>query len=607
MWRTRNAQNKETRHTSIPAQDVATDSWGDALILEPVLDDGRREIDDTAPPASPAVGDRYIIGPNATGDWTGGTNKITEWNGTDWSTQQYPFQEIYNLYGTALGVGGDRGVLVYCRKRAQYLQYTKVEQQDLVEPLATEVLLRTSGVAAASNYMTWLPLHEANSLHSAFKNPVDSVDVATGSWGTPYIYQRRIVPAGAPAPYNAHIGHIGIWAPISSAAAGAWVFNKPTEGELVWVTDKNQFYYYNGTTWVPLGNNIALNDLSDVVAPSPSLGDVVYFDGSHWVNQPASTPGAHDLDSHSDVTITAPTDRQVVLYDNGTSEFINDDLNIADLGDVNLTGLANGYTFVWNSGTSKWDVAAGPAAAPHQFLSASHSNTVVTGSQTTGDVAYYNGTNWTNRPNSLANLLTVSITGPTSGQILTYNGSNWVNGSVSGTINLDDLANVNTTGKLNHDIIWWDAGTGKWVYRTLVLGDISNVSTAGAVNGQSLVFNGSTWGPGNPTATVTAEWGYFYSTGGGFLTGGASGVTLNTGFSPNRFIVGSTGKWQITVSTSANAPDVEISTSAGGVTPACTFTNNAIVSLSAGQYFTISAGPNPVGNRYSVSIMKVGN
>lgn len=38
----------------------------------------------TTPPGSPSEGDRYIVGPSATGDWSGHDNEIAEWDGSQW-------------------------------------------------------------------------------------------------------------------------------------------------------------------------------------------------------------------------------------------------------------------------------------------------------------------------------------------------------------------------------------------------------------------------------------------------------------------------------------------------------------------------------------------
>jgi len=38
----------------------------------------------TSPPSSPTKGDRYIVGPSATGDWAGHDNDIAWYDGTTW-------------------------------------------------------------------------------------------------------------------------------------------------------------------------------------------------------------------------------------------------------------------------------------------------------------------------------------------------------------------------------------------------------------------------------------------------------------------------------------------------------------------------------------------
>jgi len=38
----------------------------------------------TAPPASPAAGDRYIVGAGATGVWAGHDGEIAVWDGSSW-------------------------------------------------------------------------------------------------------------------------------------------------------------------------------------------------------------------------------------------------------------------------------------------------------------------------------------------------------------------------------------------------------------------------------------------------------------------------------------------------------------------------------------------
>ncbi len=44
-----------------------------------------KDRDLAAPPASPTYGDRYIVGPSATGAWAGHTDKIAIYTGSAWA------------------------------------------------------------------------------------------------------------------------------------------------------------------------------------------------------------------------------------------------------------------------------------------------------------------------------------------------------------------------------------------------------------------------------------------------------------------------------------------------------------------------------------------
>jgi hypothetical protein len=97
-------------------------------------------------------------------------------------------------------------------------------------------------------------------------------------------------------------------------------------------------------------NTIDLNDLDDVNAASPSLGDHLEFDGSNWV--PAApghtTPGASALDDLSDVTVSSPADGQYLKFSGGS--WSNQGLFLNQLSDVSVGGVATGDVLQW-SGT----------------------------------------------------------------------------------------------------------------------------------------------------------------------------------------------------------------------------------------------------------------
>lgn len=78
----------------------------------------------------------------------------------------------------------------------------------------------------------------------------------------------------------------------------------------------------DGATWIGYVEEdpaMALDDLSDVTAPTPSVGDVIKWNGSGWVNGVASTVAA--LDDLTDVVITAVALGDGIVYDGAS--FIN--------------------------------------------------------------------------------------------------------------------------------------------------------------------------------------------------------------------------------------------------------------------------------------------
>ena len=122
---------------------------------------------------------------------------------------------------------------------------------------------------------------------------------------------------------------------------------------------------YDGTKFVP-GESGARKTISDTAPSSPEAGDLwyesdtgstfVYYD-SYWIEiggiGVVSSAGSGDLDGLSDVTLTSPTNGQVLKY-NGTA-WVNaaDDAgttinSLDDIGDVATSGLFSGQFLKWN-------------------------------------------------------------------------------------------------------------------------------------------------------------------------------------------------------------------------------------------------------------------
>lgn len=80
------------------------------------------------------------------------------------------------------------------------------------------------------------------------------------------------------------------------------------------------------------GSASALNDLSDVTLTTPSNGQVLKYDGanSRWINANETGGGASDLDDLTDVDITSATTGQTLVYNSTTSKWENEDLVVAN-------------------------------------------------------------------------------------------------------------------------------------------------------------------------------------------------------------------------------------------------------------------------------------
>ena len=109
---------------------------------------------------------------------------------------------------------------------------------------------------------------------------------------------------------------------------------------------------------------LKLSDLIDVDATAPSDNDVLTWDNAtnQWVPS-AATAAAMALSGLSDVDATAPSDNDVLTWDSATnswgpaaaSTIVGD---LSDLGDVEATTPADGDVLTWDDATGKWINAA---------------------------------------------------------------------------------------------------------------------------------------------------------------------------------------------------------------------------------------------------------
>jgi len=101
-----------------------------------------------------------------------------------------------------------------------------------------------------------------------------------------------------------------------------------------------------------------LDDLDDVNVPTPTDGDVLYWDDAagKWQDKAISAPS--DLDDLDDVNVPTPTDGNVLYWDNSASKWQDKAVSapsaLDDLDDVNVPTPTDGNVLYWDNSASKW-------------------------------------------------------------------------------------------------------------------------------------------------------------------------------------------------------------------------------------------------------------
>ena len=155
----------------------------------------------------------------------------------------------------------------------------------------------------------------------------------------------------------------------------------PTLTDLIIIGDPSSGFSFKATLSAMVnfvGGNIQFSSLGGISLTSPTNGQVLTFNGTNWVNQtPAAAPvssvfgrtgavvaaeGDYSLNQLSDVTISSPTNGQVLKY-NGTAWVNGSD---TDTGITSLNGLtATTQTFA--TGTSGTDFNISSTTSAHTF------------------------------------------------------------------------------------------------------------------------------------------------------------------------------------------------------------------------------------------------
>lgn len=223
------------------------------------------------------------------------------------------------------------------------------------------------------------------------------------------------------------------------------------EGEIVYANDENALYVVEGGILTKSSADLGISSVGD-------LGDV-------------------------DTSTTAPTDGQVLTWDNAASQWepANVAASLADLTDTSITIPATGEVLRYNgsawvdaqldysdlSGTPTLGTAA--AANIADFATAAQGATADSAVQPT---------------DSISTLADVTVTAPSNGQALVWNGSAWVNSTVSTVGSIDDLTDVDTstTAPTDGQVLTYVAANSQWEPTTPAPGGVTSIIAGSGIS-----------------------------------------------------------------------------------------------------------------------------
>lgn len=241
MFRTRDQNNRDQRYSSVPeTEGDGSGQWGNRLILQPVKDDGRRQRATTSVPTGSELTtptgypNRWIVGPGPgiPSPWSSLIGQLVSWDGSAWNA------EAEQLVGA----------LVYSYKRDEYLELINTIQNDILPALTPALVTSVSG----SILRFWFPQSLIDTFHTSYKGSVTSMTTQSAVWVL-RCYERYIVRTDD-ATLSSYGNYISTYVADIISNSGKHIVQPAKEGDLVWVEDQNNFYYFDGTSWVILSS-----------------------------------------------------------------------------------------------------------------------------------------------------------------------------------------------------------------------------------------------------------------------------------------------------------------------------------------------------------------
>ena len=218
---------------------------------------------------------------------------------------------------------------------------------------------------------------------------------------------------------------------------------------------------------------------TDVTVNSPSVGQVLKWNGSAWENGTDTSANISTLSQVGNVTINNPQANEVLKWNgtawvNGTDNTGTTISGINDIGDVSITSAQTDQLLKWNG--SNW-----VNFTPGYLTSFTETDPTVPTHVKNITQADINSWNSKSTVSALNDLSDVNTSGLANNKILKYNGTSWVIADDDGAVQSDWAATSGLAAILNKPTI------------PVNLQDLSNVTITSPSNGQVLKYNGSSW------------------------------------------------------------------------------------------------------------------
>ena len=296
----------------------------------------------------------------------------------------------------------------------------------------------------------------------------------------------------------------------------------------------------SGGTDIPLlggGGAVDLDDLTDVTITSPSVDEILEYDGAQWVNVPAAG-GAPTPSWEATLNVANTTGDFVLLlnHSSGTGTIQGADVGTGvgtqitilggastvsgDGGDILIQGgasndaIGGSITLLPGTGVTAGDVISGGNLLVQNHYTSSQGYQIVASAtpitpagtgfpilwadvNNSDDLRYdTTGSSINLSKRFVDDLQDVTVTAPVLNHVLAWSGTQWVNTAFpggGGPLSLNSLTDTTITAPIDSQVLVYNGGLNQWVNSVFNLGQLGDVGVPTPTLNDVLTWSGTQW------------------------------------------------------------------------------------------------------------------